>query len=98
MAAYVIAQISIHDPETFKTYQEAVPATIAQYGGKYHIRGGTVTPKEGAWQPDRVVVLEFADMEALHTWYDSPEYQAIIGYRTRAADGDLIFVEGHDAG
>jgi uncharacterized protein (DUF1330 family) len=94
MAAYLIAQIRIHDPETFKKYSAAVPATIAQYGGKYHVRGGAVTPKEGNWNPNRVIVLEFPDMAALNRWYDSPEYQKIIGIRFAAAEGDMIFVEG----
>lgn len=94
MAAYVIAQISIHDPETFKEYASAVPATIAQYGGKYCVRGGAVTPVEGDWNPTRLIVLEFADMATAKRWYDSPEYQAILGTRLNAADGDLIFVEG----
>ena len=94
MAAYLIAQIRIHDPETFKKYADAVPATIKQYGGKYCIRGGAVTPKEGDWNPKRVIVLEFPDMATLNKWYDSPEYQAIIGDRLKASDGDMIFVEG----
>jgi uncharacterized protein (DUF1330 family) len=94
MAAYLIAQISIHDLETFKKYQAEVPATIAKHGGKYLVRGGDVTPMEGDWQPDRVVLLEFPDMAALKTWYNSNDYQSIIALRTDAADGDMIFVEG----
>jgi uncharacterized protein (DUF1330 family) len=96
MAAYVIAQVDITDPETFKEYGDAVPATIAQYGGKYCVRGGAVTPKEGDWNPSRMIVLEFPDMATAHKWYDSPEYQAIIGIRQNASDGKLIFVEGYD--
>jgi uncharacterized protein (DUF1330 family) len=94
MAAYVIAQVDIHDPETFKDYSSAVPATIKQYGGKYHVRGGAVTPKEGSWNPKRVIVLEFPDMATAHRWYDSPEYQKIIGTRLKSSGGHLIFVEG----
>jgi uncharacterized protein (DUF1330 family) len=94
MAAYVIAQVDIHDAETFKEYAAGVPATIQQYGGKYCVRGGAVTPKEGGWNPKRVIVLEFPDMATAHRWYDSPEYQEIIGIRFKAANGELIFVEG----
>ena len=94
MAAYLIGQIKINDLETFKKYQADVPATIEKYGGKYLVRGGDITPKEGGWIPERVVVLEFPDMAALNTWYDSDDYQAIIGFRTSAADGKLVFVEG----
>ena len=94
MAAYLIAQISIHDLDTFKKYQAEVPATIERHGGKYLVRGGDVTTKEGDWTPDRIVVLKFPDMATLKKWYDSEDYQEIIKYRTDAADGDMIFVEG----
>jgi uncharacterized protein (DUF1330 family) len=94
MAAYLIAQIRIHDLDTFKKYQAEVPATIERHGGKYLVRGGDVTPQEGNWTPDRMVVLEFPNMATLKKWYDSEDYQAIIKYRTNAADGDMIFVEG----
>lgn len=96
MAAYVIAQVEVRDPERFKKYADAVPATIAQYGGTYRVRGGAVIAKEGGWNPPRVVMLEFPDMATAHKWYDSPEYQAIIGDRLAASDGKLIFVEGYD--
>ena len=47
MAAYVIAQIDITDPQTFKEYQALVPATIAAYGGEYIVRGGEQVALEG---------------------------------------------------
>ena len=42
MAAYVIADVNVTNPELFKKYSEQVPATVEQYGGKYLIRGGEV--------------------------------------------------------
>ena len=30
---------------------------------------------EGDWNPTRLVVLEFADLEAAKRWYESEEYQ-----------------------
>ena len=94
MAAYLIAQLKINDLETFKKYVAEVPATIEKYGGDYIVRGGAITPKEGGWEPERVVVLQFPNMATLNKWYDSEDYQAIIELRTAAADGKLIFVEG----
>ena len=94
MAAYVIAQIKINDLETFTKYQAGVPATIEKYGGRYLVRGGEITPKEGGWTPERMVVVEFPDMDTIHRWYDSEEYQAILGFRTGASDGQLLFVDG----
>ena len=69
MAAYLIADIEVTNPEGFKKYQEAVPATIAKHGGKYLVRGGEVEPKEGDWTPTRMVVLEFPNMATLKKWY-----------------------------
>jgi uncharacterized protein (DUF1330 family) len=96
MAAYIIVQVEVHDPETFKKYADAVPATIKQYGGRYCVRGGKVESKEGDWNPKRMVVLEFPDMATAHKWYDSSEYQAIIGDRLKASDGKMVFVEGYE--
>ena len=94
MAAYVIGEVEIRDTEDYKEYAKRVPATIAQYGGKYLVRGGAMEPKEGGWSPKRVVVLEFASMEQARKWYDSPEYAPILAIRTRAAASRIIFVEG----
>ena len=41
MAGYVIGNISVTDPEAFAEYGKLVPDTIAQYGGRYLVRGGT---------------------------------------------------------
>lgn len=94
MAAYVIGEIEIIDPQAYQEYAKGVPATIAQYGGKYLVRGGRVEPKEGGWDPKRVVVLEFASLDQARKWYDSPEYVPLRTLRQRAARGKLIFVEG----
>lgn len=40
MAAYIIVDVDVQDAARFETYQQGVPATIAQYGGRYLVRGG----------------------------------------------------------
>ena len=64
-------------------YRAAVPATIAQYGGRFLIRGGATELVEGGPEPKRVVILEFADTAAVKRWYNSPEYQKILPIRFR---------------
>ena len=39
MPAYVLAEIEITNPEGYKEYTKAVPATIEKYGGKFIHRG-----------------------------------------------------------
>jgi uncharacterized protein (DUF1330 family) len=94
MAAYFIINISVKDTAGFEAYRQAVPATIAQYGGRYLVRGGKHETLEGTWQPTRLVVLEFPSVEAARRWYASEEYQRIKPLRLQHAAGDMVLVEG----
>jgi uncharacterized protein (DUF1330 family) len=94
MAAYVIADIEITDPAAYEEYRGKVPATIAQYGGKYVARGGKTEPLEGGWQPKRIALLEFPTLDQARKWYRSPEYAPLIKIRQKASRGRVIMVEG----
>ena len=41
MAAYVLINITITDPERYAGYAALAPGTVAQYGGRYLARGGS---------------------------------------------------------
>lgn len=94
MAAYVIADSKVHDPETMKAYGTKVGATLQKYGGKVLVAGPPADVKEGDWNPKRMIVLEFADVEAARTWYNSPEYQEILPIRLSAADDNFLIIDG----
>lgn len=91
---YLVAHLEITDPGKYEEYRAQVPATIEQYGGKFLIRGGAMETLEGDPLPGRTVVLEFPSVEQARTWYNSPEYQAIIGLRLGASTGHAQLVEG----
>jgi uncharacterized protein (DUF1330 family) len=95
MAAYIIAEVEVTDSETYQSYRAQTPGVIARYGGRFIVRGGAAELLEGERHPGRIVVIEFADLAAAKRFYDSPEYQAIIGTRHQAATSRLILVEGH---
>ena len=94
MAAYVIAEVDVQDNALFEEYRKLVPATIAQYGGKYIVRGGATETKEGGWTPKRLVVLEFPTMARAREWYHSTEYAPALAMRLKAAKNRMILVEG----
>jgi uncharacterized protein (DUF1330 family) len=94
MPAYFVAEIEVTDLAGIQPYQAAVPATIAQYGGRYLTRGGTTELIEGAPEPKRIVILEFADAAAVKRWYDSPEYQKILPMRLANSTGRAFIVAG----
>ena len=99
MAAYLIADITITDPEAYQEYSRQVGATVAtveRFGGRPIVNGATSQPEtlEGDWKPTRVLVLEFPNMEQARAWYDSPDYAAIRRLRQRASESRMIFVQG----
>lgn len=56
MAAYVIADLTITDPEGFRAYQQRVGATLAPFGGIFLVRGGAHETMEGEWHPQTLVI------------------------------------------
>jgi len=94
-AAYVLVEMKIKDPEQYKQYMAAAPATIAAYGGEYLVRGGRHEPLEGDWQPARVAVLKFPSYEKAKAWYDDEPYRAVRAKRAGATEYfNMILVEG----
>jgi uncharacterized protein (DUF1330 family) len=94
MAAYFIVDLEVTDPVGFEEYRKLVPATLAQYGGRFLVRGGATEKLEGDWQPKRVVVLEFPSLEQAKRWYDCEEYRGPKALRFKTAKTNLILVEG----
>ena len=66
MSAYIVAMVSIDDPETYKKYTAKTPALIARHGGKFIARGSDVTTLEGEVFTDRMVIIEFPSQQALN--------------------------------
>ena len=97
MSAYVIVGVDVTDPKAYTEYAREVPATLEPFGGRFVVRGGAYEVIEGAFEPDRIVVLEFPDAEQAHAWHGSPAYQAILPIRQRNAKTSfLLVVEGVD--
>ncbi len=40
MAAYIIVDVDVQDPDIYAEYVRIVPPTISAYGGKFLVRGG----------------------------------------------------------
>ena len=94
MSAYVIVEVDITDPDQYARYRATVPASLEANGGRFLARGGETVTLEGDWQPERIVVMEFEDLEAAQRWYDSPEYLEAREIRAGAATMRMIAVAG----
>jgi uncharacterized protein (DUF1330 family) len=92
--AYVIADVDIDDPDTYKEYTAGVPASLAPYGGRFVVRGGAYEVLEGAWEPGRVVVIEFPDRDAALGWWNSDDYTELVKIRRSASTARILVVDG----
>ncbi len=88
MPAYVIGNETVTDPETFGKYAQAAGPIVAAHGGKL-LAAGPAEVLEGSPEP-MSVVIEFESVEKATAWYNSPEYQAVIGLRHASSTGWLV--------
>jgi uncharacterized protein (DUF1330 family) len=92
----VIVDADVLDPEQYARYREASSVAVPAGGGRFIVRGGEHEVLEGDWQPKRLVVLEFPDVESARRWYSSEEYRAARKLREGAAHLNMVLVEGAD--
>lgn len=94
MAAYVIADLDVHDDAAYEDYRARVAAVVERFGGRFVVRGGRSETLEGDWKPKRLVVVEFPSMDRAMQFYRSPEYRPLLELRLRAARSTVVVVEG----
>ena len=95
MPYYMVSHFSVMDPATFQKYPPLATPILSQYGGKIlSLTGLDGLPAraviEGAPQHIGTAIVEFDSQEALQAWYNSSEYQAVIGLRTDSTEGWVI--------
>jgi uncharacterized protein (DUF1330 family) len=95
MSAYVIGQVRfLPGPELAQYRERAVPA-IAQYGGRFVVRGKEKVLLEGQDNGlNSIIVIEFDSLEQARRWYASPEYAQALALGPRAMVREMFIVEG----
>ena len=96
MPSYVIAQVKVTDKERYAEYVKRTPAVIASFGGRFIVRGGETVTIEGPEVDERVVVLEFANIDQAIACFRSPAYEEAKKFRLGAAEMRLFAVQGFD--
>lgn len=92
---YVIAHITVRQPEEYKEYIRLDTPVVERHGGRFLVRGGESEMVEGETF-ERHVVVEFDSYAAAKAFYDDPDYQAAAEIRRATADSVMILVEGHE--
>jgi uncharacterized protein (DUF1330 family) len=94
MPAYVIVDISVHDPVPYEDYKKMAQKAVTDFGGRYIARGGATDALEGEWNPSRLVILEFPDTATARAWWGSSDYAGAKALRQRCASTKMLLVEG----
>lgn len=86
MPAYIVATVTIQDPETFARYGQAISGLSEAFGGERLVGGPVAEILEGEGRTgERVVVTRFPDPDAARAYIASERYQAARALREGAA-------------
>ena len=93
---YLLGQITINDKDQYKKYDSKIGDIIAEFGGKYLVKGGFRDVKEGnpSWQRD--VLVEFKDIETAQLFFSSKQFKEISRFRKAASTGFLLLLNGRE--
>ena len=94
MSAYVLVDVDITDPVGYELYRKLAYPVIAEFGGKYLVRGGTTEIREGSWKPNRLVIVEFENLSRAQKWYESEQYRPALDVISKCARRNLVIVDG----
>ena len=94
MAAYVIFDVEIRDPNRYQEFMTKVKPALTYAGARYLARGGAHKVYEGDWSPRRIVLLEFPSVAAWESFYYGPVYQGLKATRDECSSARLVSVEG----
>jgi len=95
MPAYVIAMVgAVRDQEALVEYRRRNTDVVAAHGGRFIARGGDQEVLEGAYEPTRIVLIEFPDMDAARAWHGSHDYAPLRKLRQGASETDILLVDG----
>jgi uncharacterized protein (DUF1330 family) len=95
MAAYLIADTRITDPEGYEEYKALARPIAESFGGEYIARGGEmVVADDQLWSPTRLVVIRFPDLDTARRFLASDEYAPARALRHRYAESTVVVVEG----
>ena len=92
--AYLLAEVQVTDPDTWKQYLAALPGTMAPYKTRTLARANPVAVDSSAPPAGSLVIIAFNNMEDVKAFWNSPEYQAIIPLREKSAKTRAYAVEG----
>jgi uncharacterized protein (DUF1330 family) len=92
-AYWVVTYRSIKKPDAFAAYAKLAVPAIQAAGGRFIVRANPAKTYE-AGVNERVVIIEFDNLERALAAHDSAEYATALKALNNGADRDIRIVEG----
>ena len=92
MSAYIIFNYQINNHEAYSPYLAQAHDTLEAYGAEVLSADFDSEGIEGDAK-QVTILLRFPSKEAAKKWYQSPEYQKIIGLRLNNTDGISVLAK-----
>lgn len=93
MAVYFIAQYVVNDPALYAEYSQGAGPTLAAHGAELVAFDVAAETVEGTPPGPQTVIIKFASAEKAKAWYNSPDYQKVVGKRLAATNGFAVISE-----
>ena len=93
MTVYVIVQLKMTDRAADDHYQARFFDVFREFSRRLSADEHP-SVLEGAWDPDKLVLMSFPDEAAFHASADSPEYLEISKDRKAGAQGVVLLAKG----
>jgi uncharacterized protein (DUF1330 family) len=93
MPAYVVLNVNVTDPDMFNRYREAVFPLAMAKGAKYLVVDFEPKDMDGHSRQG-LAIVEFESAQAAEDFYNSPDYQKVVGLRLGSTEGWLRIVPG----
>lgn len=95
MSAFLIIDTKIDNPQAYETYKAQARPIAEKFGGDYRARGGELEIVESdLWQPTRLVIIEFPNMEKARAFVNSEEYKPVAAIRHANAKCTIAILDG----
>ena len=94
MAAFIVAQLTIHDLPKFLEYRDRGVPIVESFGGKViAVSESPPDSVEADWKPQFVVVQQWPSKERFYEFYRSEEYQSVLPLRLGCSTGELVLFD-----
>lgn len=80
MTALIVVDLNLINKDKLATYSTEAAKTLITYDGEF-LAKGSIVPLHGESTFSTKVIIQFPNKEQALSWYNSPEYQAIIPIR-----------------